>query len=356
MHQSPAAPSSPEPQRRLRRVFIEDRQRKTLEHARDHLGYADDVDPNAHDRATFRLINQRKQLDDLPGADFVVPALDNWKHWTKMSDWDSRNGLLEELTGKLRRREASAGEVTFLVTVCRPTWAAVAANLRTYGGLDTDPGAEGFRKREEARRVNQLDRAELDQVIHHALLDALVACPRPFPRRFFPWLKTTLAYRALDHVRQDLGEHDSTLPHDDGIKDVLDEILGNPQHPGAAFFTAPASPAYSQWLRTLDVPQIFDVAGEYATYNRTRSACERAVDRLPDRQRSVIRDRYYRAMTQVEIAERQGLSASSIRNTHGQAIGNLRRDDELFEVLAAVGKVRDRARRAKLEAERPAAA
>lgn len=40
----------------------------------------------------------------------------------------------------------------FLVTVCRPTWAAVAANLRTYGGVDVDPGAEGIHAREEARR------------------------------------------------------------------------------------------------------------------------------------------------------------------------------------------------------------
>lgn len=337
-------------------MIIEDRQRKTLEHVRSHLGYADDADPNAHDQATFRLINQRKQLDLLPDADFVVPTLDNWMHWSKMDDWDSRNRLLEELTGKLRRREATTGEITFLVTVCRPTWAMVAANLRTYGGVDMDPGAEGFRKREEAHRVNQLDRAELDQVIHNALLDALLDCPRPFPRRFFPWLKTTLAYRALDHVRQDLGEHDTNLPHDDGIKDVLDTILGDPGHPGASFYAAPASPAHSQWLRTLDLPQVFDLAEEYATYNRTRSACERAVDRLPDRQRSVIRDRYYRAMTQVEIAEVRGLAASSVRTSHGQALGNLRRDNELFEVLAAVGKVRDRARREKLEAERRQAA
>lgn len=33
---------------RLRRVVIEDRQRKTLEQVRDSLGYAPDVDPNAH--------------------------------------------------------------------------------------------------------------------------------------------------------------------------------------------------------------------------------------------------------------------------------------------------------------------
>jgi hypothetical protein len=97
-----------EGRRRLRRVVIEERQRKTLEQVRDSLGYAPEVDPNAHDQPTFRLINQRMQLDQLPHADYVVPALDDWKHWTAMGDWESRNRILEELTGKLRRREAGA--------------------------------------------------------------------------------------------------------------------------------------------------------------------------------------------------------------------------------------------------------
>ena len=43
-----------------------------------------------HDQGTFRLINQRKELDELPGSEFVVPALEDWKYWTKLNDWDSR--------------------------------------------------------------------------------------------------------------------------------------------------------------------------------------------------------------------------------------------------------------------------
>lgn len=92
--------------RRLRRVIIEERQAKTIEHVRASRGYAGDVSLHAHDQHTFRLINQRKELDELPLAGFVVPALDEWKHWTKMGDWDSRNRLLEDLTNKVRRREA----------------------------------------------------------------------------------------------------------------------------------------------------------------------------------------------------------------------------------------------------------
>jgi RNA polymerase sigma factor (sigma-70 family) len=331
--------------RRLRRVFIEDRQQKTLEHARARGGYAKDVSPDAHDDATFRLINQRKELDELPDADFVIPALDEWKHWMKMNDWDSRNNRLEDLIRKLRRREASTGEIQLLVVVCRPAWAAVMRSLRRYGGSDLDAGARKAFGREEIARVNTLDRAELDQVVHHALVDALLACPSPFPRRFFPWLKKVLLYRVLDHVRQDLEQHVVSLPHDDGIRKVLDQVLVDDSRPSASYFRAVGAPGHSQWIRTLDLQAIFDLADEYAPYARTRTACERAVSKLPPRQRQVVQDHYFNAMTKAQIAEVRGLATSSVRNSHAGAIRTLRKDDELFDVLEAVGKVRDEARR-----------
>lgn len=335
------------PHSHVRRVVIEERQRRTLEQVRLSTGYAEDVDPHAHDGATFRLINQRKELDGLPGAAIVVPALDDWKYWTKMNDWDSRNRLLEQLTDKMRRREASPAEIQLLVVLCRPAWQAVAMSLRRYGGVDLDPGAAGVHQREEVRRVNELDRSELDQVIQNALMDMLRDCPRPFPRRFFPWLKNVLAHRALDHVRGEITENATHLAYDWGIKSVLDELLtGNGRE--AAFFAAPASPAHATWLSTLDLPRIFELAHEYATYARTTTACERAVERLPERQRQVIQQRYFEKMTQEQIASASGIAASSVRNTYRGAIANLRRDDDLFDVLQAVGKVRDAARKQQL--------
>jgi hypothetical protein len=50
-------------------------------------------------------------------------------------------------------------------------------------------------------------------------------------------------------------------------------------------------------------------------------------------------------MTKAKIAEERGLAPSSVRNSHSGALRNLRRDDELFDVLEAIGKVRDEARR-----------
>lgn len=216
-------------------------------------------------------------------------------------------------------------------------------------------GADGPFRREEARRVNELDRDELDQVVQHALLDALVRCPRPLPRRFFAWLQSVLVHRALDHVRQDLTEHDTVLPLDSGIREVVDAVLADDRAQAAAAFRAPASPAHSQWLRTLDLPAMFDLSHEYAIYARTRSACQRAVDRLPNRQRQVVQSHYFEAMAQTDIAARDGLADSTIRNTHSGALRNLRSDDELFDVLEAVGKARDYERRLALQAERRAA-
>jgi RNA polymerase sigma factor (sigma-70 family) len=323
---------------------IEEDQRRKIDHARLHYGYDADVSPSSHGDETFRLINERKDLDELPGSEFVVPALDDWKFWTKMSDWDSRNRVLETLVGKVRRREASDPELQFLIVVCAPTWRAVARSLHRYGGVDIDPGADGRHRREEATRVNELDRRELDQVVQHALLEALHSCPRPFPRRFFPWLKATLAHRALDHVRGDISEHDTLLPHDHGIKEVLDAVLLDRAEPG--------SPAFWQWLQTKDIDSLFVVAEEYAPYARVRSACERAVERLPRGQRRVVQQHYFEQMTQAEIAAAEKLADSTVRNTHRGALRNLRRDDELFDVLEAVGRVRDRARRVHLEAAR----
>ncbi len=336
--------------RRVRRVRIEEHQGRVLEHLRGSLGYAADLDPHAHDRATFELINQRRELDELPHADYVVPALDEWKHWTKMDDWDSRNRLLEQLTGKLRRREASAGEIQLLVIVCRPTWAKVAASLRLGVGIDgTDSTPHSF-GREEVRRVERLDRAELDQLIRHALLDALCSCPRPFPRRFFPWLRNVLSYRALDHLREDFREHDALLPEEVEIQDVIEQLFGDADARDAAYYAQRGSPGYAEWLRTFDLPRLFELAEEYAPYARARGACERAVRRLPNRQREVIEGHYFQQTPQAELANKLHVAPSTVRNTHQGALSNLRRDDDLFLTLETIGKVRDEARRRQVEA------
>jgi RNA polymerase sigma factor (sigma-70 family) len=271
-----------------------------------------------------------------------------------MNDWDQRNALVERLTDRMRRKEATPAEVEILLVICRPVWMATIRGLWRYGGVEVDSRADGVHRREEAKRVAELDRDHLSQVVQEALLDALGHCPRPFPSRFFRWLKVVLAHRALDYIRGDLTEHTTLMPEDRGIADLLDAVFADEQTANASYRSM-GSPAYHQWVRTLDLARLFEISAEYATYARTRSACERAVERLPPRQRQVIQKHYFEAMTHEQIAGERQVAASTVRNTHAGALRNLQRDDELFDVLEAVGKVRDYARRRHREQLRVAA-
>lgn len=355
MHSKKADERDRAEQRHLRRVLIEDAQQQTIDHARTASGYAADVDPHAHDAPTFRLINQRKKLDALPGSEIVVPGLDDWKHWTKMDDWDSRNRMLEQLCERFRRRDASSGELQLLITVTRPAWLAVSKALYRFDGLQVADDWGQRSQRHESHMAHDLDRQQTDHVVQTALIEALQRVPRPFPGRFFPWLKATLSYRALEYVQGEIRDRGPAFDDDAGIEAVIDGVLAN----GAARearFTSAGSSGFQEWLRTFDLASLFDLAHEFAPYGVARTACQQAVHRLPKKQRSVIERKYFDEMTSAAIAAADGLASSTVRNTHKQALRNLRNDDNLFEVLRVAGKVRDRARQLQLESDRRQAA
>jgi RNA polymerase sigma factor (sigma-70 family) len=316
----------PNRQRRLR----EDGQQRALDYARLAGGYADDVDPHAYGPATFRRINERRQLDKLDHADTVVPLLDDWNHWARMDDWPSRNRLLDQLTTKARKRTATQGEILFLLVVCQPMIMRVAGSLRRArcGGETTAAGAAN---RSEARLIDRIDRAEFRSLAQAVLLDAFYVCPQPFPYHFFSWLENYLAHRALDQIRGELAEHDDAIELSD-----LDRVLGEAASRGVR--VAPAS--YREWIQTWDVQSMFELADEFAGYRTMRSACRKAVQKLAHRQRDVIEQHYYEELTQASIAAARGVAESTVRNTHRAALANLRKDETLFALLEAIGRVR----------------
>ena len=130
-------------------------------------------------------------------------------------------------------------------------------------------------------------------------------------------------HRALDHVRQDLTEHDTLFPHDTRIREVVEAVLADDRAEAAAAFRAPASPMHAQWLRTLDLDALFELSNEYATYARSRSAC--AVERLPNRQRKVVQSHYSatgrlsRALAPASVIA-DGRSGASERATGGRLL------------------------------------
>jgi RNA polymerase sigma factor (sigma-70 family) len=320
----------PNRQRRLR----EGAQQRALDFARQSGGYASDLDEQAYDPATFRMINERKRLDEIDEADSVVPLLDDWNHWTKMDDWPSRNQLLEQLTTKARKRTATRAEIVFLLAVCKPMIVRVARSLRYARGRGDAPSAAS--NRVEARLIDRMDREEFDHIAQAVMLDAFYVCPQPFPRRFFSWLESYLSHRALEQVRGELSERDDAVELGELDRVLADVVSARPRI---------AALNYRLWIREWDVQKLFELADEFAGYRKVRSACEVAVRKLPNRQREVIQRHYYEQLTQAAIAGQRGVAESTVRNTHSAALGNLRRDENLLELLEAVGRVRrDRAR------------
>ena len=230
-------------------------------------------------------------------AETVMPSLENWKYWTRINDWDSRNAMMEELVGKLRRREATESQVALIIVICGPTWNGVAKALRrACAGFEYDVSTE-VRQREEVSRVARLDRDVLDQLIVEAMLKALASRPAPLPRLFFPWLKETLAHRALDFIAEE-------VRGDEEIVALIDELLdGRPE-------VRLVSASFDSWLRTMNLAEMIDVSEDFASYIKTQSACKRAVERLAPGQRDVIEEHYFAERRLADIANTSGRSAS----------------------------------------------
>ncbi len=336
-------PPATAPSSRLRRVLIDERQEQLIERVRTQVGVADDVSPHAHNRETWRMRNQRCALDMLPHSETVMPALENWKYWSRIKDWDSRNAMMEDLVGKLRRREATEGEVALVIVICGPVWNGVAKALRrACAGYDIDISFE-VRQREEVARVQRLDRDLLDHLIVDALLRSLASSPSPLPHYFFGWLKEALSHRALDYIAEEVGR-------DDDLAEFIDEVLdGRPQ--GRLL----GAVAFDTWLRSMDVLGMIDASIDFASYVKTQSACKKAVEQLPPGQRDVVEGHYFEGRKLLDIASDSGRAASTVRNTHMQALGNLRKDDGLFSALESIGKVRDGQRVRELAEARAAA-
>lgn len=113
--------------------------------------------------------------------------------------------------------------------------------------------------------------------------------------------------------------------------------------------------AFDTWLRSMDVLGMIDASIDFASYVKTQSACKKAVEQLPPGQRDVVEGHYFEGRKLLDIASDSGRAASTVRNTHMQALGNLRKDDGLFSALESIGKVRDGQRVRELAEARAAA-
>ncbi|GAA1446972.1 MULTISPECIES: SigE family RNA polymerase sigma factor [Nocardiopsis] len=90
----------------------------------------------------------------------------------------------------------------------------------------------------------------------------------------------------------------------------------------------------SEWRRKrLDVYPTDDIPEQRVDDPTWRSdladVVGRAIERLPDRQRTTVVLRYYDDLTEVQIAARMGVTLGTVKSTLSRAVDKLRRDADL---------------------------
>lgn len=297
-----------------------------------------------HDDATRRLMQTYDEMYRLEQSEVVVPLLEEWKPLDRMGSVADKQRFLEPLIQRVKRApEKNAGRMIFLLLVCEPIRASVATRLLSVRSSLEEPTAEpSAYRREEAKRVNEIDRGRVHDLARDAVMHALYRYPSPSPDHFFGWLKETVAYRALDFLRDELAERDTTYRRDEA--EALQEFL--------AGFDDVAPPALGQeggfrrWR--IQVWSLYEPARLYMQFREVKSLCRIAVDRLPRKQQAIIEAEFYEGKRAGEIAQERGIARSTVYNHKAQALRNLHDDDCFFMALCGMEIVRDAVRRDRI--------
>jgi DNA-directed RNA polymerase specialized sigma24 family protein len=299
-----------------------------------------------HDPQTRALIEQYRALSHFHHAETVIDRLEGWRWLDTMAGPDQKQAFLEPLITAIQKdpREHE-DKLVFLLIVCEPVRRGVSKEfIRIREGLEAtrhNSGPASWHRREEARRLHELDRQILFDVTRGALLDALYRYPTPPPPRFFSWLRATIAHGALDHLRHELPELE-TSPRTAVEAQALQDALS-----GLETLEAPelrCAPNREKWRRQIHLRSVFEIAEGYYEHSTVRHICHAAVGRLPCRQREVVEFLFFQGGEPDELAARRHIATSTVYNHKAQALRNLHGDDVFFNGLCALGKVRDRAR------------
>jgi RNA polymerase sigma-70 factor (sigma-E family) len=98
----------------------------------------------------------------------------------------------------------------------------------------------------------------------------------------------------------------------------------------------------SQWRKrkvdeysTDELPERPGTGPDLTEQQAQRDALMRAIVRLPPRQRAMVVLRYYEDMSEVQTAERLGVSVGTVKSAVSRALGKLRHDPELLPLRGA---------------------
>ena len=326
------------------------REPSTVESVRIEPGWhgpREKPDFEAHDTATRALRRQFEELYRLEESATVVPLIEKWGWLEQMAGPADRQAFLEPLILSAQRGNGSRGELIFLLLVCEPVRRGVAGALMRVG-LTPDVPRASWHRREEARRVHEIERSRLEEVTHDGLYRALYACPQPLPERFFPWLRETVAHRPLDFVRDELTEREVA-----GLRRVESEAMqtwiAGFEHNDSEF----SATGYAASQLQSNARLLFATVKSYAEYAQVRKVCRAAIGRLPNRQQQAVQEYFMTDQETQGIAANMGVAASTVYNHAMQARRSLHADDSFYAALFGLGKVRDRARMAEIRSRYP---
>jgi DNA-directed RNA polymerase specialized sigma24 family protein len=241
-----------------------------------------------------------------------------------------------------RNPQANEALLIFLMVAFEPVRRGVSRQFeKLRSGLTPQPRDLNWSNREEARRLREIDRQAIFDITREAALEAVFGYPTQGVPKFFPWLRGTIAHRALDALAGELPELETT-----GMVAAQAEAMQN----ALAGFEAIEGPAMRdrdgmrEWRQQIRMRDVFDVVEDFYAHDPVREACTTAIGRLPHRQREAIESYFFDGKSIADIAAARAVAESTIYNQKATAQKALYGDDVFFVALCALGQVRDQAR------------
>lgn len=304
------------------------------------------------DAQTVALIRQLAELERLPHGERVSKLLEQWKYLEAMKSPAEKQRWLEPLIATLRREPAENEDlVIFLMLVFEPVRRSVSkAFVAAHRGMSPAPRDVSWANREEARMIRHVERERLYDVTREAALEAVFRYPAKAPARFFPWLRETIAQRALDKLRGELPEA-LTSGGSVAEAEAIQNVLAGFDHVEAPEMRERRG--FREWRARIRMRDAFDVVEHFFAHDPVSEACRIAVGRLPRAQRDVIDSYFLKGSEVTDIAERRKVSPSRIYNQKANAQDRLEGDDVFFSTLYSLQCVRDRVRAEELSAAYP---
>lgn len=305
-----------------------------------------------HDAQTRALIEQYARMEKLPHGATIGARLEEWQWMDRMKGPEEKQAYLEPLIAAVRRDPVTHEDLlVFLLIVFEPARRGVSkAFCEIRGGLTPAVRDVNWSNRAEARMIREIDRQQLYDVTRAATIETIFRYPAKPPDRLFPWVRNTIAHRALDHLRAELPEIEARCANPAEARALQEALAG---------FEAVEPPAMGEaaglrdWTRRFHLRHLYEIVDDYFEENAVRSICNQAIGRLPRCQAEVINGVFFEQHEPETLATLRKVSPSTIYNQKATAQRRLHDDDCFFFALFKLGAVRDRARAESLAAKYP---